>query len=163
MEIIEIQAVSLIRFTDQLPPEWAVFWQCCPFQELLQVCGVLGHGANFPGSREAVHAVVQEVQKVECGERNSFTWQSMEWCWLFTSDGGCNLQGSHRSWNPGKVLEFEMNNSRPGKVLEFWSFHESPGKILEFKNKGLKKMSTDCTILHPWRKTIPGGHAPGPP
>ena len=29
------------------------------------------------------------------------------------------VQGSHRSWNPGKVLEFEMNNSRPGKVLEF--------------------------------------------
>ena len=32
---------------------------------------------------------------------------------------GKTKQGSHRSWNPGKVLEFEMKNSRPGKVLEF--------------------------------------------
>ena len=23
------------------------------------------------------------------------------------------IQGSHRCWNPGKVLEFEMKNSRP--------------------------------------------------
>ena len=28
------------------------------------------------------------------------------------------MQGSHRSWNPGKVLEFEMKNSRPG-ILKF--------------------------------------------
>ena len=28
-------------------------------------------------------------------------------------------QGSHKSWNPEKVLEFEMKNSRPTKVLEF--------------------------------------------
>ena len=43
----------------------AIFWQCSLFQELLQVCGVLGQNGNYPGSKEAVHAVIQEIQKVQ--------------------------------------------------------------------------------------------------
>ena len=43
----------------------AMLWQCSLFQELLQVCGVLGQNGNYPGSKEAVHAVIQEIQKVQ--------------------------------------------------------------------------------------------------
>ena len=63
-----------------------------------------------------------------------------------------------------QVLEKSWNLKWKISVLEFWSFDESPGKVLEFKKKGLKKMSPDSTILHPWRKTkIRGIMPPDPP
>ncbi|KAK7092780.1 zinc finger HIT domain-containing protein 2-like isoform X1 [Littorina saxatilis] len=36
-------------------------------EELLQVCGVLKHGENYPGPKEAVHAVIQQVHKEGSG------------------------------------------------------------------------------------------------
>ena len=43
------------------------------------------------------------------------------------------IQGPHRSWKPGKVLEFDSTIPGPGKVLEFCQrslkIVESPGKM----------------------------------
>ena len=51
--------------------------------------------------------------------------QFKKWCkWLW--------QGSQRSWNPGKVQEFENMFSRPGKVMEFDLRAKCPGKVQDF-------------------------------
>ena len=62
----------------------------------------------------------------------------------------CNVQDSHRSWNPGKVLEF-------------WTFDESPEKVLEFKNKGLTENVTRVHHFASLEKTKSGGACPRTP
>ena len=60
-----------------------------------------------------------------------------------------DLQGSHRSWNPGNVLEFEMKNSRPGKVLEKSWNSEVLMKVLEKSWKLKIKVFFACLLSKP--------------